>query len=104
MPNIAMKTGIGSIETVISVHRRPITTYFDQAKLASDSIKKDATRSLAFYNESMRQSITDRIFILDNIDRAIQEGHIKIYYQPVVRTMTGKLCGCEALARWIDPQ
>ena len=49
-----MKTGIGSIETVISVHRRPITTYFDQAKLASDSIKKDATRSLAFYNESMR--------------------------------------------------
>ena len=103
MPNIAMKAGIGSIETAVSVHRRPITTYFDQAKLASDSIKKDATRSIAFYNESMRQSIADRIFILDNLDRAIREGHIKVYYQPVMRAMTSKLCGCEALARWIDP-
>lgn len=103
MPNIAMKAGIGSIETAVSVHRRPITTYFDQAKLASDSIKKDATRSIAFYNESMRQSIADRIFILDNLDRAIREGHIKVYYQPVMRAMTSKLCGCEALARWIAP-
>ena len=102
-PNIAMKAGIGSIETAVSVHRRPITTYFDQAKLASDSIKKDATRSIAFYNESMRQSIADRIFILDNLDRAIQKGHIRVYYQPVMRAMTSKLCGCEALARWIDP-
>lgn len=104
MPNIAMKAGIGAIEVAVSVHRRPITTYFDQAKLASDSIKKDATRSIAFYNESMRQSIADRIFILDNLDRAIREGHIKVYYQPVMRAMTGKLCGCEALARWIAPQ
>ena len=102
-PNIAMKAGIGSIETAVSVHRRPITTYFDQAKLASNSIKKDATRSIAFYNESMRQSIADRIFILDNLDRAIQKGHIRVYYQPVMRAMTSKLCGCEALARWIDP-
>lgn len=104
MPNIAMKAGIGAIEVAVNVHRRPITTYFDQAKLASDSIKKDATRSIALYNESMRQSIADRIFILDNLDHAIQKGHIRVYYQPVMRAMTGKLCGCEALARWIDPQ
>ena len=103
MPNIAMKAGIGSIETAVSVHRRPITTYFDQAKLASDSIKKDATRFAAFYHDSMRRSMADRIFILDNLDRAIEQGHIQVYYQPVIRTMTGKLCGCEALARWIDP-
>lgn len=104
MPNIAMKAGIGAIEVAVSVHRRPITTYFDQAKLASDSIKKDATRSIAFYNESMRQSIADRIFILDNLDHAIQKGHIRVYYQPVMRAMTGKLCGCEALAAGLTPR
>lgn len=104
VPNITMKAGIGVIETAGGAHRRPITTYFDQAKLACDSIKKDATRSAAFYNESMRQSVADRIFILDNIDRAIREGHIQVYYQPVMRAMTGKFCGCEALARWVDPQ
>lgn len=104
IPNIAVKAGISFIEFDASMHRRAITTYFDQAKLACDSIKTDATRFAAFYNESMQQSLSDRIFILDNLDRAIEQGHIQVYYQPVIRTMTGKLCGCEALARWIDPK
>ena len=103
IPNITMKAGIGSLEVEPGERRRTITAYFDQAKLACDSIKKDATRFAAFYHDSMRRSMADRIFILDNLDRAIEQGHIQVYYQPVIRTMTGKLCGCEALARWIDP-
>lgn len=39
-----------------------------------------------------------------NIDNAIKNGWIKVYYQPVVRSLTGQLCGAESLARWIDPQ
>lgn len=103
LPNITMKAGIGSFDEEAGARRRTITAYFDQAKLACDSIKKDATRFAAFYHDSMRRSMADRIFILDNLDRAIEQGHIQVYYQPVIRTMTGKLCGCEALARWIDP-
>ena len=30
--------------------------------------------------------------------------YIKVYYQPVVWSNTKELCGCEALARWIDPE
>ena len=43
-------------------------------------------------------------YIIDNIDRAISEGWIIAYYQPVARTLTGEICGMEALARWIDPE
>lgn len=43
-------------------------------------------------------------YIVENIDRAIQEGWIKVVYQPVIRTVTGKVCGLEALARWSDPE
>ncbi|MCR5404677.1 MAG: EAL domain-containing protein [Butyrivibrio sp.] len=50
---------------------------------------------------------TDRIMISDyviqNIDTAIANNRIKIYYQPVVRSLTRQLCGAESLARWIDP-
>ncbi len=42
-------------------------------------------------------------YITENLDRAVSEGWITAYYQPVARTLTGEVCGMEALARWIDP-
>ncbi|MBP0962442.1 MAG: EAL domain-containing protein [Oscillospiraceae bacterium] len=42
-------------------------------------------------------------YISDNIEEAVESGWIKAYFQPVIRTLTGKTAGYEALARWIDP-
>ena len=42
-------------------------------------------------------------YVIKNIDVALENGWVKVYYQPVVRTLTGQLCGAESLARWIDP-
>ena len=42
-------------------------------------------------------------YVIDHLDEAIEKGWVVPYFQPVVRTMTGKLCGLEALARWEDP-
>ncbi|QEE20997.1 EAL domain-containing protein [Youhaiella tibetensis] len=35
-----------------------------------------------------------------DLERAIQAGEIKPYYQPVVNLATGKIAGCEVLCRW----
>ena len=43
-------------------------------------------------------------YILNNIEKAVDEEYIKIYYQPKFVTSTGKLCGLEALSRWVDPK
>ncbi|WP_303105210.1 EAL domain-containing protein [uncultured Mitsuokella sp.] len=43
-----------------------------------------------------------RDYVVNHIDEAIEKHWIQIYYQPVIRTLTGNLCGFEALARWID--
>ena len=45
----------------------------------------------------------DRQYFIDNFDRAIGEKWIRVYYQPIVRSTNGKICGQEALSRWIDP-
>lgn len=42
--------------------------------------------------------------VIAHLDDAIEKHWIQVYYQPVIRTMTGELCGMEALARWVDPQ
>ncbi|MCR4762270.1 MAG: EAL domain-containing protein [Lachnospiraceae bacterium] len=44
-----------------------------------------------------------RKHVIENIDRAIAEDWIQVYYQPVMRTLTKEICGMEALARWVDP-
>ncbi len=42
-------------------------------------------------------------YIKEHIEDAIEKNSIKIYYQPVIRTVTGEMCGKEALVRWDDP-
>ncbi len=43
-------------------------------------------------------------YVVENIDEACEKDWIKVYYQPVIRTLTGNLCGVESLARWDDPE
>ncbi|MBQ1896467.1 MAG: EAL domain-containing protein, partial [Lachnospiraceae bacterium] len=42
-------------------------------------------------------------YVLENFDAAQKNEWIKVYYQPVIRTLSRELCGMEALARWDDP-
>lgn len=42
-------------------------------------------------------------YILEHFDEALEKNWIKVYFQPIVRSLTGNVCGAEALARWIDP-
>ena len=43
-------------------------------------------------------------FVRDSFENAIAAGHIQVFYQPVIRSISRKLCSFEALARWIDPE
>ncbi|MBQ7678540.1 MAG: EAL domain-containing protein, partial [Butyrivibrio sp.] len=45
-----------------------------------------------------------RQHIVQDLDACMEAGCIKVYYQPVMRTLTGEICGMEALARWDDPE
>lgn len=45
-----------------------------------------------------------RDHVIRHLDEAIEKHWLQVYYQPVIRMMTGELCGMEALARWIDPE
>ena len=47
--------------------------------------------------ESLKQHI------LSGFDTALANGYIQAYYQPVIRSISGRLCSFEALARWNDP-
>ena len=76
---------------------------FDLAKIACDSIKTDGNRSIAIYRSSLGKTLAKKTYILRHFGEALEKHYIKVYFQPVIRTLTGKLSGYEALARWEDP-
>ncbi|MGN0364009.1 MAG: EAL domain-containing protein [Bilifractor sp.] len=76
---------------------------FDMAKTACTSIQTDVTKNVAVYTKDMGERLNNRMYVIQHIDDALEKGYIKVYYQPVVRTLSGRLCGFEALARWEDP-
>jgi diguanylate cyclase (GGDEF)-like protein len=87
-----------------SDYTNPTSLDCDLAKLACDSIKNSLTDYYAVYSDKLKEVQELRKYITDNIDKAIKNGYIKIYFQPVVRALTGELCSMEALTRWIDPE
>ncbi|MBQ5339044.1 MAG: EAL domain-containing protein [Oscillospiraceae bacterium] len=75
----------------------------DRARYAVKQIKT-GEQFFSEYDAKMSSEYSMKQYVLNNVERAVKAGHIKVYYQPVVRSDDGTVCGCEALARWIDPE
>lgn len=75
----------------------------ERARLACRAVKKIVNKTYMFYNDELRERTKLIRHIVSHVDEAIREGHIVAYYQPVARTYDKKICGAEALVRWIDP-
>ncbi len=89
---------------VYEVHDQQKTALFlcELAKAACDNIRK-SHESLHIYDDALRRKLKMRNYVTKNIDVAMENHYIEVYYQPVIRIDSGKLCSMEALARWNDP-
>ena len=80
-----------------------IGTACDRARLAADVRKHRKESYYSYFDLDLLEAEKNRQAIIDNLDKAIEEGWIQVYYQPIVRSSNGKVCDMEALARWNDP-
>ena len=87
----------GSMEDV------PFSTAYDRAKMACDAISENSASVSHPYSRKLLEDSRKHQYVVDNIDRALEENWIQVYYQPIVRTVSGEICDEEALARWQDP-
>lgn len=83
--------------------KRPMSTVCDRAKMAADYDKKSFGSGYTYFDESMEMAVEKKNYILQHLEQALSEKWIKVYYQPIIRSVTGAVCNEEALARWIDP-
>ena len=76
----------------------------DRAKLACSALRGRYESAVNYYSPSLTVDAVKRQYIIENIERAIKENWIKVYLQPIIRAVNGRVCDVEALARWIDPE
>lgn len=74
------------------------------ADLAMYHAKRAGKRRFTFFSAEMEKEVCDRLLIENALRKAVAENQIQIYYQPIVDLQTGRLKGCEALARWDHPE
>ena len=97
---VRIKAGIYCIND----RRAEVGLACDHARLACNSIKRRHDINYCIYDEMMRDRLRKQQYVIDHIDKAIEKGFIKVFYQPVVRVRTKEICGYEALVRWEAPE
>lgn len=82
----------------------PASIACDRAKLACSELSGTYASGFRYYRRELSDDVENKRYISENIDRAVNEGWIRVYLQPIVRTVNERACDVEALARWIDPE
>ena len=66
---------------------------------------KDSSRgNYALFDVSMHDHLQRRLEIENELRVAVRDGHLRVFYQPVVNGATRRLLGMEALVRWEHPR
>jgi len=58
----------------------------------------------ALYTEELTAHAQQRVETASELRRALEQGELQVYYQPVHDLFSGKMIGAEALVRWQHPQ
>ena len=88
---------------VVLAEDMPFSEGVDHAKNALKRIGSDLNHAYRIYSRLADVQYWNQRYIVENLDRALAERWIRVFYQGILRLKTGKTSAFEALARWNDP-
>ena len=74
------------------------------AGMALDRAKSGGRKCYAIFSDEVREQRHRRNAVADGIRAGLAEGAFVPHYQPQICARTGRIAGCEALARWEHPE
>jgi len=78
-------------------------TLIRNADMAMYRAKQSGKNSFQLFTRSMHQEVRHKLSLENSLRKAIENNEMEVYYQPKIKTSTGKVYGLEALVRWIKP-
>lgn len=95
--------GASSGVTLYPTDNADIDTLMRHADQAMYQSKLDGKNCFHFFNAEQDKKVLQKIDRLNEIEHALQNNQLCMYYQPKVNMNTGKVFGAEALIRWQHP-
>lgn len=71
-----------------------------QADLAMYKAKQQGKNNCQWYTEDLNQKVSERVYLRNELQKAIEAQDLQLYYQPQVDARSGRVTGYEALMRW----
>jgi len=81
---------------------REVRALMQNADLALGRAKAAGER-VRYYLEGMTAEVQKRRELTSGLWRALEQDHFELHFQPQLDIASGRVCGCEALLRWNDP-
>ncbi len=78
-------------------------TLLKNADAAMFKAKSDGGHTYSFYDHSLTQSALERIGMEHELQKAIENDELVVYYQPQINATDNTFLGMEALVRWQHP-
>lgn len=79
---------------------RDVETILRRARMAM-AAAQNAPSHLKAYSQSLDRAAVSRLQLEREIRRALDHGEFHAFFQPKINLATGRIEGCEALARWL---
>lgn len=86
----------------IQNNKEYIADIIEKAKLAWKYIKNDSKHNYNYYDSNLLKQIMEEEQIESKMEQALKNGEFKVYLQPKINLQNDKICGAEALVRWIS--
>jgi len=75
-----------------------------KADIAMYHAKSMGRNNVQFYNNDMDQNASRRFVISNSLRRGLEQNEFRVYYQPKVDVVSGRIVAIEALVRWEHPE
>ena len=98
--NVSGSLGLASAP----LHGGDPETLMKHAGQALHKAKANGKKQIQVFTEALHAEADHRLFVENNLRRALAQNELEVFYQPKLCLRSGRLQGLEALLRWNHPQ
>jgi diguanylate cyclase (GGDEF)-like protein/PAS domain S-box-containing protein len=94
---------VASIGVTVATSQSSTVGLLRDADIAMYEAKRTGKGRVCVFDPAMRDMASDRLALQTDLSTAIENGFLRVVYQPIVDLETGLVRGAEALSRWAHP-